>query len=235
MNNVKAKLALHDRIARVMADERFHDGRSHGHDLRSFIVAHYWARFESKDSDTAWTRTKDLAGVTSSRLGHKMTGHRIRELFRADAPRFEPPFAWRVSCCALMLRGPRTGEPCGRSASLSFKVTDAATGEWDTQGWCSRHRLDGERAARCERTKVVTVEPTPNIGGLLPCYIRASNWPELYESSRPGWKPPKIGIVADDWPVLARVVAHERPVLSVLDGDDEESDVALPALRLVSS
>jgi hypothetical protein len=238
-DNTKRILRLHTDLNRVMTDERFDDGRQRGHELRSFIVAYYWARFEGGDKDAAWIRTKTLAGFTAHRFGAQHTSYRLREAYRSDAPRFEPANFRHAqpTCPAPMLRGPRVGEPCGKAGTYSFRVTDPATGEWELRGWCSRHRAEAERARRYEQT-VKKPEPLPNTGGLLPCYIPASNWPDIYTAASPGWKPPSIGLCADNWPVMARVVAHERPKFEALDGGGDSSDAddaTLPALRLVST
>lgn len=238
-DNTKQILRLHTDLARVMADERFDDGRHKGYELRSFIVAYRWARFEGGDHETIWARTKVLAGLTAH--GDNLTGHRLKELYRADAPRYEPASMtdWRQHRCTVpMMRGPRTGEPCGKRPDLTGRITDPDTGEWEIRGWCSRHRDIGERVLRYERT-VPKREPYPNVGGLLPCYIRASNWPDIYAAASYGWKPPSVGIEADDWPVMRRVVANAvlQPKFTALDGGGETTgtDAEIPALRLVTS
>ena len=35
--------------------------------------------------------------------------------------------------------------------------------------------------------------------------------------ARPGWEPPAVGIVADDWPVMERVIGEPRPQLTKAD------------------
>jgi hypothetical protein len=242
-DNTKRILRLHTNLARVMADNRFEDGRRKGPELRQLVIAYTWARFEipGPDDDQVGKlhdRILVLAGL-AARLRPSIG---FRELIRADAPRFEPPgprfggSSW--GCPSLMTRGPRAGESCGKRPSLSFRVTDPATGEWEDRGWCTRHRVDADQEWAAERGRVAAGVPTPlpNVGGLLPCYIRASNWPDLYESASIGWTPPEIGIVADDWPVLAKVHEHAPPQLKVLDGDSETDDdvVAVPRLRLVT-
>lgn len=240
-DNTKAILKLHTSLARVMADSRFSDGRRKGADLRAFIIAYHWARFEGGDRDAMWARTKELAGLT----GNRDDGWKLRQLYEADAPRFEPPNEkpWaRPLCPVPMIRGPRTGEPCGKSDSLSFRRTDPTTGEWADVGYCARHRDIGEREFRNQRQQHAATPapiPIPNTGGLLPCYIRATNWPDIYtDASHGSWKPPPVGIAADDWPVLVKV--HEkareaRKGWSVVVGGQEASgdNTPPPALRLV--
>lgn len=242
-DNTKRILRLHTDLSRVLADERFDDGRPKGHELRGLIIAYYWARFEGGDRETVWKRTMTLAGLRTHG-GEDLQRHRLRELYRLDAPRYEPTDYyqhWRSPCQVPMQRGPRAGEPCGRPPSLSFRVTDRETGEWTMRGWCSRHRAEGERVSRYERSAPPPVrKPLPNTGGLLPCHIKATNWPDIYKSADSRWEPPSIGICADDWPVLRRVEEHAvdaRLRFTAIDGDAEAdgTETPLPTLRLVLS
>jgi hypothetical protein len=233
-DNTKRILKLHAYLDRVMADERFADGRPKGPELRHLIVAYYWSRFEGGDKEDRWQRTLTLAGLQGP-----SRRFRVQEVFRADAPRYEQYDAWRFrQCPSLMTRGPRKGEPCGKEGTRSFHVTDPATGEWEARSWCYRHKVDADEEYDAERARKRAgfPIPLPNVGGLLPCYIRASNWPDLYTWASYRWTPPEIGIIADDWPVLAKVASKHmpKPQLHVLDGDGESSDGDVPALRLVT-
>lgn len=239
VDDTGAVLALHAQLARVMGDARFGDGREMGPELRQFLLGWCWAQFEEPvDRMAAWKRCLTLAGLSGRRSSRESASYwRWMGLLRADAPRYQPPdwYGFR-QCEAVMLRGPRAGEVCGRSAGLTFRVTDPATGVWRMSGWCSdkRHRAEGAALERVQRAYRQLPVPPPNVGGLLPCYIPASNWPDLYAAAASyGWKPPAVGIVADDWPVMEKVLAAARPRLVALDGDCEGGAGELPALRLV--
>lgn len=236
-DDTKRILRLHTALESVMTDKRFDDGRRMGSDLRNFVVAYLWAAFENPtDSDARYQRTKELAGIISDRPGIKLDGYRLRSLYAADAPRYEPRSLYEHALCPVpMQRGPRTGEPCGKRGSMSFRVTDSVTGEWEIQGWCRNHQAFAN-AARAAEMSTPKPEPLPNTGGLLPGYIRAKNWPDLYVAAKPSWKPPSIGIDANDWPVLAKVAEKAViPQFEVLAGGSEDSDLPAPILQLVSS
>jgi hypothetical protein len=101
------------------------------------------------------------------------------------------------------------------------------------------HRLHAEQArimyAR-ERSLTNVPEPMPNSGGLLPCYIRANNWPDVYVWADASWTPPYVGICADDWPVMAKVAKPPmtKVTLSAIDGGREIAPTSeTPSLRLV--
>lgn len=234
-DSTKRILRLHTDLSRVMADSRFDDGRYRGHQLRELAIAYLWARFEGGDKETVWQRTLTLAGL---RRPYDPTGQNgLRELYRADAPRYEPPNFHRqhLACPVLMVRGPRVGQACGRPTNLSGRITDIETGEWTIVGWCSRHRLEGMHALQEERSVRPRREPFPNTGGLLPCHIAATNWPDIYRSGDPAWVPPAVGIRADDWPILTRVQEQQRPRFESIDGDHETTGTvaAVPRLQLV--
>lgn len=236
-DNTKRILALHSRIAAVNADKRFEDGRRQGHDLRIFIVGYFWACFEfPTDTEARWDRTKELAGLATHSHGPQHTGYRLKGLYAADLPRYEPVNFYQHALCQVpMQRGPRAGEPCNKNGTYGFRVTNGVTGEWDTRGWCRQHESYASEARELER---ITPKPTPmpNTGGLLPGYIHASNWPDIYKATRPSWEPPSIGIDANDWPVLAKIAEKAiTPQFEALTGGGEDSDLPAPMLRLVSS
>lgn len=229
-DRTKAKLILHDQLARLWSDPRFVDGRDSGTALREFINAWLWARFEhGADRDPMWAALRDR--IPGSRNQHYLWG-----IYAADAPRYQPPFEY--GCVVPKTRGPNAGKPCNRSGS-TFRVTDPATGEWRMATFCKHHTLEADAARAAEKALVNVPEPLPNVGGLLPSYIKARNWPDMYARARHGWKPPYVGIVADDWPVMAKAV--KAPVvkagLTVLDGGGERLGPVHrqepPALRLV--
>ena len=129
---------------------------------------------------------------------------------------------------------------CGKRSSTRFRVTDPATGQWRMAGVCSRHDVFGRElriAEKALRQAGGIPEPLPNTGGLLPCYLNWK-WPEMYAQASPGWKPPRVGICADDWPVMARVTEMEPPALALLEGGGEavggdSLPLDPPSLRLV--
>jgi hypothetical protein len=160
-----------------------------------------------------------------------------------DAPRYTPgEYMGMGTCPAPMIR--RSG-PCGRSGSYGFRVTNPADGTWQMVGYCSRHVDFARKAEAVERAQARAggiPEPFPNVGGLLPSYI-ACDWPDLYAQARPGWKPPRVGICADDWPAMAKVTEVEPPELKVLAGGVAAGDVSpvpsgessAPSLKLIKS
>jgi len=225
-DDTKRILRLHTNIARLMTDDRFLDGREHGLELRSFVMSWWWSGFElpAGEQDARWERCLALMG---RRLDEAYWW--VQSLWRADRPRFDPdhgrPERWaRVRCCVPLVRGPRKGDLCGQAWASQVRVTEPVSGEWRVVGYCRRHAAEGAAArAKAEPATGVAREPVPNVGGLLPCYVRASNWPDLYAGAQPGWKPPELGINADDWPTLAKVV-RSAPRLVGLDGDGDGED-----------
>jgi len=218
-----------------MTDDRFTDGRQLGPQLRSFVLANLWAAFEGGDRNARWQRTLNLLGPEAQ------PRWRLRRLYEADAPRFEPRSLHRPGGCAhTLVRGPRCGQTCNRRATHHQRVTDPDTGRWELLGWCGADRGDAAEALRREQSLRRIPVPAPTTGGLLPCYIAASNWPQIYAAARPGWQPPVEGIAADDWPAPVDMPTFGRPALQVLSGqrDDSQRDRqegALPRLRLVRS
>lgn len=80
----------------------------------------------------------------------------------------------------------------------------------------------------------------PNRGGLLPCYIPWKGWPDEYaravrETGGGEWQPPKLGVCANDWPVLSQVAEKAPPVLQALPGlaNGEDDLGEPPALKLI--
>lgn len=215
--DLRRVIRVHDRIAGVYADTRF-DWASGGHELRALLVSMIWLKFgELLSGEQLRDRLISLFPT------HTQTDPlwEIRSIIRKDCPRFEPPdpnSAWHaVLCEAPMIR--REG-PCGQRASEAFRLTDPVTGHWRMAGGCSRHREWGRELHRLELERYragVLPEPIPNRGGLAPTHFRAS-WPDLYAWADPNWTPPKVGIVAADWPVLAQVQAHARPDFTAIPG-----------------
>lgn len=231
-DNTKAILKLHTGLARLNADERFDDGRPGGPQIRAFINGWYWANFEGiRGGKERAARACVLAGVKDP----------YRNVFYHDAPRYQIPDEWSRECVFLKTRGPQTGEPCKASSTSFFTITDLATGERARQAYCYRHKVESDREERAERERtngVAIPEPLPNIGGLLPGYLETRNWPDIYSYARHGnWKPPAIGIDANDWPVMRKVWVHGAPKLELIDGaaDHEGAATPAPTLRLVGA
>lgn len=236
--DMKRMLTARDMISRAYTDTRF-DVDHNTRKVRTLAVTTLWMMYvERPPSAEFWNRVRMIMGLTS--IGFKL-------LIAADAPRYEPPdLHTRTGCLAPKARG---GGVCGRSPQTTFQVTDPETGRWRLAGFCFRHRDYGDQVHRAERAVDASSipEPVPNTGGLLPCYIglRGGGWPDLYAWASSGWKPPAVGIRADDWPVMEKVVAAKPPALRVIIGgveygpdDDAEDDVmpegATPVLQLVS-
>lgn len=218
---VKAALTLADKLERLWADDRFADATR----TREFINAWLITRYGMADHDEAFRETL-------RRLGGR--DHQWWGIVREDAPRFDGlKGASKFRRCPVpKTRGPRAGEPCGGSPARQSRVTDPQTGEWTYQGWCRQHEQHWR--TMCAREKALTnvPEPLPNAGGLLPCYIRANNWPDLYVWAMSHWTPPYVGICADDWPVMAKVAKAPltKVALTAIDGGREP--VATNAIRL---
>jgi hypothetical protein len=226
---LKRMMAVHDRLASVMADDRFTLPTRRGPDVRMFAVASIWALAER--APEPWERVSEIL--------HMRTWDDFWRYIAADAPRWEPePWDHDGRCEAPMIR--RDG-PCGQRATLHLtaRVTSPQDGTWRIARYCKRHEDHARQAARADRLMVAAgamPEPVPNTGGLLPCYLSWS-WPDQYARARPGWKPPSYGVCADDWPVLAKVAEMKPPELRALDGDGEAVPGVheAPSLRLVRS
>jgi hypothetical protein len=232
---VKESLALSGKLERLWADDRFNDGRERGHELREFITA-YWVAVYRVGGKEAFDETlRRLAHANYDPEGR----HAWRQLLRDDAPRYADVERRNIyrRCPTLKTRGPNAGQPCGKPPARSFRVTNPDTGEWKLQGWCRNHEADGRVMWARERAMTNVPEPMPNVGGLLPSYIKATNWPDLYVSQSSQWKPPYVGIVADDWPVMAKVAKPPlmKVALTSIAGGSELTDAPAPALRLVTS
>lgn len=206
---IKQMMATRDTIARIYNDERF--PTSHLNNLRMFAITTVWVcGVERLPQGKRWQWVADAMHLDNYRFWH---------LIGEDAPRYEPPGGYgAVSCCAPKAR---SDGQCGRSGQQSFRVTtDPTIGTWRFASFCSRHLDYAEHVRQAEQalTAAGTVpDPMPTTGGLLPCYITA-DWPELYAKARTSWKPPAVGICADDWPVMEQVAHAAPPKLLALDG-----------------
>lgn len=228
---VKAAMAYAAAMDRLYADARFADGRDNGPELRGLIAAYTTLGLHGH------TKGRWEAAVAACATGRFTgVGWWVGSVIRADAPRFEPPRQNRWGCNVPKTRGPNVGKPCGKSGT-TFRVTDPATGEWSLATYCrAQHHAEGQAAYAAERALTGVPEPMPNVGGLLPSYLPAGNWPDLYAQARHGWTPPYVGIIADQWPVMAKVATPPvgRPVaLTAVDGEGQGGDGPLPPLRLV--
>jgi hypothetical protein len=223
---VKESLRLTAVLERLWADDRFDASQRK---TRDFINAWLITRYGISDHDEAFKETLRRTG-NDRQFGWW-------SLVRGDAPGYHWKGPQRWGCAIPKTRGPNTGKPCGKSGR-SFRVTDPATGEWDVRTYCSQHKHEGDRMWARERALTNVPEPMPNHGGLLPCYIRASNWPDLYAWADSSWKPPYVGICADDWPVMGKVATAPltKVTLSALEGGRESAPTReTPALRLVTT
>jgi hypothetical protein len=135
---------------------------------------------------------------------------------------------------------------CEQNGTRSFHVTNPNDGTWRLVSFCTRHSDVASKVAMAERDRKAKgglPEPLPNQGGLLPCYIRW-DWAKHYKRAQSSWEPPKVGICADDWPVMAKVVQASSvppPSLRVVFGGREldaapipSGDATAPALKLVT-
>lgn len=216
--DVRRVIKAHDAIAWLYSDDRF-QCQDKGHELRSFLATLLWVTIaERAQGELLQSRLTTLhpSNIPSD------PWWTIRQIVKRDCPRYEPPngkASWHgVECGAPMIR--RDGV-CGQRASEAFRVTDAVTGHWHMAGGCGRHRdwAQGLRRAEKERQAAGNLpEPIPNTGGLAPSHSNV-NWPNLYRWADPYWTPPRVGIVAADWPTIAKVQAHQKPDFTVVAGE----------------
>lgn len=219
--DVAHRLVLADRLERLWADDRFVTGGRYGGgvEVRALAEAIIWG---------TWHRipAEEYGDWIARRLGMRSWTEVVRSVVRHDVPRYQPADARYATTCPVPLeRGSRKGQPCGKRPVVSQRVTDPATGQWQPVGWCRRHEPHAEAAGIAERTRMAAgsiPEPLPNTGGLLPCHTSIKNWPDIYADAAYGrWKPPRAGICADDWPVMAKVAEQEPVKLVLLHGGDE--------------
>ncbi len=228
-------LDTHEKIRRAYADDRFPPARgSLGADLRMFAITVLWVcGIERPPPGGRWKRVGEILHLDDRRFWWTI---------KQDLPRWEPagsPMAMGA-CEAPMIR--RAGE-CGQRSCTSFRVTDPATGTWHYAAFCRRHEDYSQEVHRAEQVRMKAggiPDPVPNAGGLLPCYFNWT-WADAYTTASLGtWNPPRVGICADDWPVMARVVAMEPPKLVMHTGGvqagggpDPQDERLPPSLRLV--
>lgn len=234
-----------DELERLWADARF--ASLHGPyagDLRAVVTT--FLLLQARGERITWG---DLhKRVTGGRLGPAL-GYWARGILQSDLPRYAPPESRRgIRCPVPKTRGRNAGQPCARSYATMSRVTNATTGEWELVGWCRDHELHHRAAAARERALTAVPEPLPNTGGLLPSYLPRFDWREMYQKVDERWREPFVGIVADDWPVLAKTHTPPvgRPALTVVpDASEPRNATALlgaaetkpepPALRLVTT
>lgn len=188
---------------RALADLRFNGlGR-----LREFVVAALYLHYVTR-------RRKDIGGAAARMLG--MSTNEYISTLAKDAPRYQPPWEGDLLCPVPTPRKPACHR---RGTSISFRVTDPATGRWRMVGYCSRHSVQAQAEFQAERERVRAglPEPVPNTGGLLMCYLllKPKQIKRLYAQVSPGWEPSGWGMCADDWPQDAPGPV-ERPELTVV-------------------
>ncbi|MFI7691738.1 hypothetical protein ACIBQ6_21905 [Nonomuraea sp. NPDC049655] len=236
-NELRYLLKVRDDISQAMKDPRFPPATHRDGDLRMFAVTAIWVLgVERAPRGRRIQRVCEVMGLDNRQFW---------QLIRSDLPRYEPRRkSWDEGGCVVML--PRAKRPCGRAMASGFNVTNPVDGTWELTSYCLRHREEARAALAAEerRQQAGVPEPLPNTGGLLPCYL-PWDWMKNYTKADSSWKPPKVGIRADDWPVLARVemadptpprfkvvlggVGHEPP------GLEEADDAIPPSLQLITA
>jgi hypothetical protein len=211
-HDIKRMMGVRDTLTRIYADTRFPTN-----ELRLLAVTAVWVVGIERPPGNRWQRIMQIM---------RLDGYRFWHLISEDAPRYQPPTRYGNARCEAP-KGPRarTPGPCGKSGNQSFRVTDATTGAWRIASFCTGHRAYAEQVHRAERelhASGALPEPMPNTGGLLPCYIN-TDWPDLYTRARSSWKPPSVGICADDWPVTALVAQAAPPKLKLITSAEGES------------
>lgn len=225
-------LKVREDISRVMRDVRFPSASFDG-DLRMFVVTAIWVL--GVERVPRGGRIQRVCEVM------RLDNRQFWRLVRSDLPRYEPDKEpWNAGCVAEL---PRAKRPCGRGSYVGFQVTNPVDGTWRMVRYCTRHRqeADAVHVAERRRREAGVPAPLPNRGGLLPCYL-PWDWAKNYSKADSSWEPPKVGIRADDWPVLAKVEAASPtpPKLRVVLGGVEVDSPSLaeatddgPALHLV--
>lgn len=228
-------LKVREDISRAMNDTRFPPAKGRDGDLRMFAVTAIWVL--GVERAPRGERIKRVCEVMH------LNNFQFWQLIRSDLPRYEPaPKPYDYGCEAIL---PRAKRRCGRGTQVGFHVTNPVDGTWDLVGYCSRHRQEANTAHEAERRRKQAglPDPLPNAGGLLACYL-PWDWAKNYATADSSWKPPAVGIRADDWPVLARVeVANPTPPkLRVVFGGMEmdapplaDADDEGPALHIVKT
>lgn len=227
----------------IRTDPRFTNGHS-TRAARDYIEAAFWAAWE-----TAHLPHGEERNIAANRRIRAVLGRWDQltsdSLHRQDVPRYEPDTRrGLIGCDHALASGPRRGESCGRSSSLTFRITDPSTGRWRLSGWCNSHKTAGWSAREEEsvRDKSSDPVPAPNRGGVLPCYLKVRDgldWVDVYRSvAFPGWEPPKFGVVASEWPNTGEDWPKPRLQLLTVDADwmaspTEPVDWTKPRLTVV--
>lgn len=175
---------------------------------------------EAGDQINTWKRADQILGQSQYKR------QRIAELVYADRPRYEMDRTPDLGCQAPMIR--RAGL-CGASSCDSSFVADPATGQRSLAYFCRRHEAWGAQVQQAWRSGTWP-EPVPNLGGLMPSYLRLKTgqegWARVYQdaalSLRSTWeRPAGHSLAADDWTATDTEQAMEKPWLrlAALDGE----------------
>lgn len=220
-------LHVHSLIARAYKDDRFPPPTG-SVDVRQFVVTALWVvGIETvKETEEWYARMCSLLPGGSNGFWGAI---------REDAPRWRPEGErrWGGPCLAPMIRR----DACGKIGRREVCVTDPADGTWERRYYCRKHADVANQVVAAQKVLHASgtlPEPVPNAGGLLPSYL-ASDWPEHYRRARPGWKPPTVGVFADDWPASTKAVVAQPMKLTAITGDGQEEEWGgeAPTLKVI--
>lgn len=165
---------------------------------------------------------------------------RVIGVLRSDVRRYEPDMTSLTTCQRLVNRrppgeadSPARPSQCGRLCFRSALLTDPLTGNRYLMGACRRPACLRWWEALCAKNGRELAEhpppaPPANRGGLLARHLDEIDWPQLYRSldpewkpphEAPGWRPPKLSLLAGSGGVGEEgVTPVGKPSLTVLEG-----------------
>jgi hypothetical protein len=211
-------------VARIWQDKRMTS------ESRELLLLMVWlflrdpARYDGNgDWVNSWARADTILGRTGTGRNERQ---RIAELVYADRPRYEMDRGVDEGCQAPMIR--RDGL-CGSYGGDTAFIVDPTTGWRTVVRYCRRHEAWGRKLDAAWRDGTWQ-EPIPNLGGLMPSYMRLKTgqdgWVRIYadaaRSLRRDWDPPAVhGMAADDWvvPGMERAPEPFRLRLAAVDGE----------------